>query len=165
MGGYFEICPTHKIDKLEAGVRWGEAVGLLLVAAVMKAGALLGNFSGSSQPDEVLWFLPANMLAVLGIGLEAWMGSRLLSGCFLDYRGVDWLYFGVVECGCFGLPQEGAVWSAAVKIAGFSGMALVFLGSLAWKENERSNETVNRRGFTLIELLVVIAMIGLLAGV
>lgn len=177
------------------------AVGLLLVAAVTKAGAFLWNFPDSSEPDEVFWFLPSNVLTVFVIGLEVWMVSLLLSrewtlhqklmallllsSCFLGYRGVGWFYFGVVDCGCFGLPKEVAVWTAAIEIAGFSGIALVFLGSLAalwigqskmstrskslasspeWVEKDRSCETVDRRGFTLIELLVIIAIIGILAG-
>ncbi len=178
------------------------ATGLLLVAAVMKAGVLLWNFPGSPASNQVLWFLPTNVLTVLVIGLEVWMVSLLLSrewtwhhkfvallilsSCFLCYRGVGWLYFGVVDCGCFGLPKEGAVWTAAIEIAGFAGIAVVFLGSLAallWTAQSpsqipsertatlpeiakasRVNKTVHRQGFTLIELLVVIAVIGILAG-
>jgi len=129
-------------QRLIQGAAW-----LLGVAAVMKAGALLWNFPGSSAPDKVLWFLPSNVLTVLVIGLEIWVVSLLLNkqwglrdkfmvlfllgSCFLGYRAAGWFYFGVVDCGCFGLPKEGAAWTAAVEVLGFAGIAVVFLGSLA----------------------------------
>ncbi|MCS1412084.1 MAG: hypothetical protein M2R45_05287 [Verrucomicrobia subdivision 3 bacterium] len=90
--------------------------------------------------------MPSNALTVLVIGLEVWVVSLLLnkdwplrhrfialfllSSCFLSYRAVGWLYFGVVDCGCFGLPKEGALWAAVLEVIGFAGISVVFLGSL-----------------------------------
>ncbi|MCS1413897.1 MAG: hypothetical protein M2R46_01615 [Verrucomicrobia subdivision 3 bacterium] len=138
------------------------ALGLFVVAATMKALSLIVNFPGSSTPDKVLWFLPTNALTVLVIGLEVWIVSLLLnkdwllldkfvvlfllSSCFLSYRAVGWFYFGVVDCGCFGLPKEGAVWSAVVEVMGFAGISVVFLGSLRalWPTSpSRCTETVS----------------------
>ena len=69
----------------------------------------------------------------------------LLSSCFLGYHWVDWLYFGVVDCGCFGLPKEVGVCTAAIEIAEFSSIALVFLGSLAALRKSKSNPHIQSK--------------------
>ena len=122
------------------------AIGLFGLAASMKALNLMRNFPGSSELDNVIWFLPSNVLAVFMIGLEVWIVTFLLSkqwrlytkfaallivsSCFLGYRGINWIHFGMLDCGCFGIPKENAILYAFFNVFGFLGISIVFLGSI-----------------------------------
>lgn len=121
---------------------------ILFFAAGTKLLGLISDFPGSSSKDLILWFLPSNVLSVIVISLEVWIGAIIvdsnisvtarlrsilyLNSCFLAYRMSKWFHYGSTDCGCFGIPRSGVspLIKQSLELIGWGALLLMLFGSV-----------------------------------
>ena len=130
---------------------------ILFFAAGTKLLGLISDFPGSSTKDLIVWFLPSNVLAVIVISLEVWIGTIIvdskisvtarlrsilyLNSCFLAYRMSKWFHYGSTDCGCFGIPRNGVspLVKQSLELFGWGALILMLFGSAYYLNSSKSS--------------------------